>query len=76
MIPCETCEGAGDVVLGWTPHTWTSPGEAITDECPVCLGHGEVKAWELEAWGDVFPLAEEVVRLMHERHAAGRDGDG
>lgn len=65
---CETCKGSGDIVIGWIPASWTSPEEPVTDECPVCLGHGEVRAWELEEFGDVFPSEEEAAEMRWRRY--------
>ena len=64
---CETCEARGELVVAWTPATRTAPTEPVWEECEVCLGRGEVKAWELERWDGVFPLAEEVVEELWRR---------
>lgn len=69
-LPCETCRESGEIVLGFDQKWSDAPAEPVYDECPVCLGHGKVKAWELEEFGDAFPTeAEAAADLIAGRFA-------
>ena len=72
-LECETCHGSGEILVGWTYGTRLSPPDPVDDECPVCLGSGFVRAWELEElFGGVFPSEEEAATLRAERAEARR----
>lgn len=44
-VPCETCQGNGEIVTDWNRYLHCHPGdlgdEAVAD-CPDCDGRGEV----------------------------------
>jgi hypothetical protein len=64
---CETCRGTGDLVVGWTKATWVNPPEPTfaEKECPVCMGTGWVRVWELEEDFDgEFPTEEEAREML------------
>lgn len=73
VLPCETCSQTGEILVGWTDGTMISPPEPRFAECPVCLGNGEVKRWELEEFEGMFPSEEEAREMLIER---SRFGDG
>lgn len=70
LLECETCDGTGEIALGFETRWVDAPPEPVYDECPICLGHGKVKAWELEEFDGVFPSeAEAASELLAGRFA-------
>lgn len=66
MTTCGTCHGERDIVLGWTPRSWSDPGEPVTTDCPTCDGSGVVET------GTECPCAQDVVDDLLEAHEAAR----
>lgn len=69
ILECETCIGTGDLVYGWDTYHASplTPPEPIYTECPVCMGHGSVKAWELEEWGGEFPSEDDALEYKERK---------
>ena len=67
-VDCRTCLRRGVILVGWTQEaSYYTPPQPIEDECPVCLGHGEVRVWELEAFGGEFPTEKEAQEILERR---------
>lgn len=65
-MKCETCQGWGEIEVGWRTMA-DGCDEPVMDECPICLGHGEVKPWELEEFGGAFPDVRDAAAIVLER---------
>ena len=55
MIECETCEGYGEIAMGYGNATLLSPPETEYARCPVCDGRGEITEAHLDEFNGVFP---------------------
>jgi hypothetical protein len=48
-----------------------SPPEPVFGECPICLGNGNVKRWELEEFEGTFPSEAEAKEMLLARSMYG-----